>query len=330
MNKSLLNKINPKFLLVTSRALAALRPALIAFLVANGTRLSGGIETPISFCNVLFVGNLCAAIFVGFWFGFKDIIEDLKTLNARIILGLFINGCLASLLSALIFIGLGFTTVINAVLLGTLGPVFFALSGTILLRKKITSSQWFGFSLIIVGVLTIVLKSNMYQINQGDLLIIASAVVYAISALIGKLFLAKDCSLKVVVFSRNLVSSVIFFIIATILFGPNHFGEVFSGQLWIIMSIYALIVIVFAQFLWYAALNKLDSQTVGRWTVLSPIFGVLYAFILNGERPSSLRITAFAVIAVGVFISSLGKKQPQEKETEMDKNPQMECTASAS
>ena len=330
MNNSLLGQINPKFSLVISRALAALRPSLIAFLVANGTRLSGGVETPISFCNVLFVGNFCAALAVGGWFGFNQIWADLKLVNRRTIIGLFINGCLSALLSTLVFLGLKYTTVTNSVLLSRLGPVFFALMGTILLRKRITSFQWFGFSFIIAGVLGIVLTTNMYQINLGDLMIIGSAIIYAAIAVIGKLVLSKDCSLRLVVFSRNFISSVIFFIIASYLFGPSHFSDIFSGQLWIIMSIYALIVIVLAQLFWYASLNKLDSQTVGKLTIMSPIFGVTYAFLINGERPSKSHFLAFVIITIGVFISSLGKKLSSKNETEIDKNPQMECTTSAS
>ena len=329
MNNSLLGKINPKLSLIISRALAALRPSLIAFLVANGASLSGGIEAPISFCNLLFVGNFCAAIAVGSWFGFDKIWADLKVVNVRTVIGLFVNGCLAALLSTLIFLGLTYTTVTNSVLLGRLGPVFFALMGTILLGKKITRFQLFGFSFIIAGVLGIVLTTNNYQINQGDLMIIGSAVVYAVSSLIGKLVLSKECSLRLVVFSRNFVSSVIFYIIASSLFGPSHFGELFTGQLWVIMSIYALIVIVLAQFFWYASLNKLDSQTVGKLTIFSPFFGVTYAFLINGERPSQLQVLAFVIIMIGVFISSLGKKSAH-KETEIDKNPQMESTTSAS
>ncbi len=330
MNYSLLEQINPKFSLIISRALAALRPSLIAFLVANGTRLSGGIATPISFCNLLFVGNFCAALAVGGWFGFNNIWADLKVVNRRTIIGLFINGFLSALLSTLIFFGLKYTTVTNSVLLSRLGPVFFALMGTLLLGKKITSFQWFGFSFIIAGVLGIVLSTNMFKINQGDLLIIGSAILYAVIAVIGKLILSKDCSLRLVVFSRNFISSVIFFIIASYFFGPSHFGDIFSGQLWIILSIYALIVIVLAQLFWYASLNKLDSQTVGKLTVMSPIFGVTYAFFINGERPSSSHLLAFTIIIIGVFISSLGKKSTANKETEIDKNPEMESTTSAS
>lgn len=327
MSKISLDLINPKFLFVSSRAIAALRPAVIAFLVSQGTRLSGGAETPISFCNVLFVGNLCAAIAVGLWFNFQTIIDDFKVLEAKVVLGLFINGCLAALLSSLIFMGLNYTSVTNAVLLSRFGPVLFALLGAFLLGKKITKLEFFGFSLILVGIGAITLRESMYQLNRGDVLILASAVVYAITALIGKLMLSEQCSLAVVVFTRNFISSIVFFIIATMLFGFNHFGDVFSGQLWIVMSIYALIIIVIAQLLWYASLGKLDSRTAGALASLSPVFGVAYAYFLNGERPSVIQINAFIVIMIGLFISSLGKIKPKEKERDLDKIPQPECSA---
>lgn len=83
------------------------------------------------------------------------------------------------------------------------------------------------------------------------------------------------------------------------------------------MAIYSLIVIVVAQFLWYASLQSLDSRAVGRLTVLSPIFGVLYAFLINGERPSSIQIGTLILVIVGVLIASVGKKRVENVETEM-------------
>lgn len=329
MSKLSLDLINPKLLLVSSRAIAALRPAVIAFLVSQGTRISGGTETPISFCNVLFVGNFCAAIAVALWFDFPSIIAEIKTLEKKVLFALFINGCLAALLSSLIFLGLNYTSVTNAVLLGRFGPVLFALAGAFLLGKKITKLELFGFALIFVGIGAITLKESMFQFNRGDVLILASAFVYMTTSLIGKLMLSGKSSLGVVVFTRNFISSVIFFIIANVLFGPTHFGDVFSGQLWIVMSIYALIIIVVAQLLWYAALGKLDSRTVGSLASLSPVFGVVYAYFLNGERPSEIQLSSFLVIMIGLIISNLGKAKPKQKELDLDKMPQAECSTNA-
>lgn len=331
MNEALLNlpnRIDPKGMLVASRALSASRPALIGFLVAKGAELSGGAAHPISFCNILFVGNLCASLVVGFWFGFGNIARDIRGLKPKVLAGLLINGCLATLLSALIFTGLQYTTVTNAVLLGRLGPVLFALTGALVLGKQIRRLEWVGFSLIAVGVVAIALKTSSFEVNRGDFLILLSTLVFAVSSLVNKLMVAKAATLPVVVFSRNLLSSVIFFFIAMELFGPEHFSDAFSGKLWIIMSIYSLVVIVFAQFLWYASVDSLDSRTIGRLTVLSPIFGVTYAFLLNGERPSGIQLVTLMVIIAGVLIASLdGHKKVESRPEVMIQEPENAASA---
>jgi drug/metabolite transporter (DMT)-like permease len=326
-DQTLLSGINPKFMLVASRALQALRPSLIAFLVANAQALSGGVATPISLCNVLFVGNMCAALTVAIWFGFKPIVADFQHMSRRLLLGLVVNGCLAALLSALIFMGLAQTMVTNAVLLGRLGPILFALAGTVIWGKTISKPEWLGFSFILVGILAIVLVSNQFQINQGDLYIIASAFVYALSSILSKFMLSQETPLRTVVFARNFVSSVVFFITAQLLFGPEHFADAFAGQLWLVMAIYALILIVIAQFLWYAALGKLDSRVVGRWTSLTPIFAVTYAFVLNGERPAPIQIIAFTVIMIGLGISTLGKQKDKQKPKKEEQVTEMNTLA---
>lgn len=300
--------VNPRVLLVLSRALRSLGTPLIAFLLVKAPELSGGVMNPVSFCNVLFLGNLCAALVVASRFGLPAILRDWLALNHRVRIGLVVNGCLAVVISALIFRAVQETTVTNTVLLGRLGPVLYALLGSWLLGQQITKAEWVGFGLIGVGVMAIAFQTSGFQELHGDLLIMASTVVYALSAMVSKRLLSKTASLRVVVFSRNLVSAVVFFAIALHLFGPHHFGDIFSGQLWIIMAIYGLVVIVISQFAWFAALRQLDASTVARWTVLSPVFGVVYAFLLNGEQPSMTQGIAFVVIMAGVLISSSGKR----------------------
>ncbi|MEM7594883.1 MAG: DMT family transporter [Cyanobacteria bacterium P01_A01_bin.83] len=323
-----LSKANPKLLLTLSRVLAAARPAILAFLIAQGSSLAGeNTEIPISFCNVLFVGNLCAAIAVCLGFNFKQIIRELKTLKSKTLLQLLLNGCLAALLSSLIFLGLEYTSVTNSILISRLGPVLYAVVGTLLLGRKISKFELVGFSLIVVGIGAITLRENNFQLNRGDALILASAVVYACTSLIGKAALTKKCSLQVVVFTRNFISAIVFFIIAVILFGFSHFGDVFSGGLWVVMSIYGLIMIVLAELFWYSGLKQLNSKTVGAITSLSPIFGIGFAYFINDESPSKVQFSALVVILFGLFISKLGKKD-SDHEDDLEKMSDMESCAS--
>ncbi len=302
---------HPKFLLVLSRALRSLGTPLIAFLLLNAPDLAGDVMNPVSFCNVLFLGNLCAALVVLSRFGWKSIWQDWQHLHHRVRLGLVINGCLAVILSALIFLALMDTSVTNTVLLGRLGPVIYALAGALFFRQRIMKAEWVGFSLIGGGVISLALQQNQFQFSQGDVLIIASAFVYALSAMVSKVLLSKASSLRVVVFTRNAFAALVFFAIAIQLFGPVHFIDIFSGQLWLIMLVYALFVIVISQFAWFSALKQLDSKTVARWTILSPIFGIVYAFVLNGERPSQIQGIALLIIMAGVLISSIRTTQPK-------------------
>ncbi|MFK8185400.1 MAG: EamA family transporter [Phormidesmis sp.] len=217
-------------MLIGSRALSAARPALISLLITSGAMLSGEVAHPISFCNVLFVGNFCAAMLVAGWFGIGKIAADFKGLKSQVQLGLIINGCLATLLSALIFLGLQETTVTNAVLLGRIGPVLFAITGTVVLGKKIARLEWVGFSLITVGVLAIALKTSQYQANRGDVYILLSTLVFTVSSLINQLMIAKAATLPVIVFSRNFLSAIVFFALALKFFGPGHFADAVTTQ----------------------------------------------------------------------------------------------------
>ena len=330
MNQSLLTRSNPKLLLILSRALAAARPAILSFLITQGDRLGGDKKIPVSFCNVLFVGNLCSAIAVCLFFDFRTIIYDLKRLENKILFGLLANGCLAALLSSLIFLGLKETSVANAVLIGRLGPVLYAVVGSIFLGKRLAKLEIAGFALIVLGIGAITLVQNNFQLNKGDLLILLSTLAYTSTALIGRIALSEKCSLAVVVFSRNFISAIFFFIIAMFLFGFHHFMDIFSGQLWIVMSVYGLVVVVLAQLMWYSALRRLDSKTVGSLTSLSPIFSIFYAYVLNGESPSQVQIAALLVILIGLFVSNLGKKKSRQNENELEKMPEMESTASGS
>ena len=191
-------KINPRVMLVLSRMLAAARPAIIAILIAQGFSWSDGRAHPISFCNILFIGNFCAALVVGLWFGFGNIFRELKSLEPKTYLGLFLNGSLATLLSTLIFLGLKETSVTNAVLLGRLGPVLVALIGALLFRKKVKPAEWFGFSLIAVGVIAIAFRTSGYQVNQGDTLILVSTFVFAASTLVNKYMVGHGASIATV------------------------------------------------------------------------------------------------------------------------------------
>jgi drug/metabolite transporter (DMT)-like permease len=231
---------------------------------------------------------------------------------------LVLDGGLAALNSALIYTGLEYTSSTNAILLGRLAPVLYALSGAIVFGRLIAKREWLGFSFIIAGILMVALVGANWMVNKGDALILLSTVVFAASANLGKAVLDQDVSLRALVFVRNASSSVIFFFIANIVFGPHHFADAFAGQLWIVMAIYALLIIVISQFLWFDASSKLDSISVGRWSTPAPAIGVLAAALLNRQWPASNQVVGLLVIMVGVVITAFAKTKPTKLKEERE------------
>ena len=304
------NLIPPQLLVVISRGLQALATPVVALLISTAATLGGEVKDAISFCNVLFVGNLCASLVVLASFGPKTIVHDLKRLRFRLFLEVLGFASLAALLSAVIFNALETTTVTNAVLLARLGPVLYVIGSAVLLGQIIGKSEWVGFGLIALGVLATVFAGSSFTLTKGDLLILASTIIYAIVTLMSKRLLP-ETGLPTLLFARNFFSAIVFFIIANVIFGPAHFGDVFYGPLWIIMVVYALIIIVTSQFAWFRAIEALPPASIAKWTVFTPILAVGYAYFLNGERPSLVQISALAFIILGLVVSNIGSFFPK-------------------
>ncbi|MDX2347419.1 MAG: DMT family transporter [Nitrospirota bacterium] len=304
------NLVPPQLLVVISRGLQALAIPVVALLITTAATLGGEVKDAISFCNVLFVGNLCASLVVLVFFGPKAITHDLKRLRFPLFLEVLGLASLAVLLSTLIFNALQTTTVTNVVLLARLGPVLYVIGAAALLGQIIGKLEWAGFGLIALGALATVFTESRFTITTGDLLILASTGIYAIITLMSKRLLP-ETGVPALLFARNFFSAIVFFIIANVLFGPAHFGHAFYGPLWVIMAVYALIIIVASQIAWYQAIETLPPANIAKWTFFTPILAVSYAYFLNGERPSIVQIVALGLITIGLVMSNIGSFFPK-------------------
>ncbi|MGC6483437.1 MAG: DMT family transporter [Synechococcus sp.] len=309
-------QLDPRAELLLSRCLAALRPVLIGFMVANAVSLSGGQADALSFCNVLFVGNFSAAVVVILWFRAGPILSDLRALSRRDRFMLIVDGAIGALTSSLIYTGLSYTSSTNAILLGRLAPVLYALLGALVLGQAVRPREWFGFGFILSGTLLVALIGSQGNVNKGDALILASTLLFAIASVFRKVVLGKRVSLRALIFSRNASSSIIFFVIASVSYGSDHFADAFRGELWLLMGIYALVVIVIAQFLWFDASRRLGAISIGRWATPAPAIGVLAAALLNQEWPNSSQISGLLVIMIGVLITAFAPSKANDSSRE--------------
>ena len=276
-------------------------------------------RNPISFCNVLFVGNLCALallaiIYYRQWQG-----PLLKQITWKQWLTLTVIAVLSSaVVPTLIFTALSITAVNNVILIGQIdAPLVLALS-VLLLGDRVNTWVILGAIVAFMGVsLTVLLQptsSDMVsmgagiQVGLGELLTLMAAVFKAISNLISKVSL-KQIPLGIFNVYRMLVGTVVFFLATIIIYEPSHFMDVTSPFLWQWMLFYAAVIVVGGQLAWFTGLKQSTASEVSLATAFNPIAGVLAAFLILREAPTTAQYIGGAVILGGIVLNQIGVKR---------------------
>ena len=292
----------------------------------GANNLIDNTRNPISFCNVLFVGNLCALIV--FWLIHQNDWRrhKLRQINLRQWLTLTLVAVLsAAVVPTLVFTALSITTVNNVILIGQIDtPLVLALS-VLLLGDRVNAWVIAGATLAFVGVALTVLiptPSNEVmmemgmglQLGLGEVLTLLAAVFKAIANLISKVSL-KQIPLGIFNVFRMLVGTVFFFVAASMLYGPGHFMDVTSPFLWQWMLFYGTVIVVGGQLAWFIGLSKSSASEVSLATAFNPLAGVLAAYLLLSELPTLAQYIGGGVILLGIVLNQIGVRQLNRTQT---------------
>lgn len=316
--------------LITGRVYLAI--AIIIFATSNtiirkltelgGQHLING-RNPIAFCNVLFVGNVCALFALLLIYGRKWTANNIKKLSVSDWLGLLMVAILSSAIApALTFSALEQTTVNNVVLIGRIEPALSLALSIFILKEKVNFWVILGAIISFVGVaLTIILQSpesemigmgSSLMIGIPELMILGSAIALAFSSIISKIKLQK-IPLGIFTIFRTTTGTIIFFIVAMHIFGSQHFMDVFSPFLWQWMLVYGIIIVVGGQICWFQGIKNTTASDVSLMSSFSPLAGILVAYFILGETPTMAQYIGGIVIILGIILSQVGliKKSPQ-------------------
>lgn len=291
-------------------------------------------KNTISFCNVLFVGNIVAFLVLLAIYGKHWHISNIKKISGKHWLGLSATAILSvALAPSLTFMALSQTTVNNVVLIGRIEtPLILALS-VILLGERVNRWIVTGAAVSFGGViLTILLQQPAgdmgemgmgFTVGTGELMALKGAVALAISTIISKVTL-KQIPLGIFSIFRTAVGTAVFAAIVVQMYGVNHFVTLFSPLLWQWMLFYGGVIVVGGQLLWFSGLKKAGASDVSMATSFSPIAGVLAAYFLLGETPTTAHYIGGSFILAGIAINQIGLRQKtapiqvQTKEMELE------------
>ncbi len=272
-------------------------------------------QNPISLCNVLFVGNLCALIMMLLIYRHQWNRRTLQQLSKREWISLVIVAILSGALApGLIFQALALTSVNNVVLIGRLEPPLTLALSVWLLRNPVNGWQVGGAIAALIGVaLTIFLQPAQdtmmqmggFHIGLGELLAALGAMALAASTIIGAKQLSK-VPLSIFSTVRTGLGTIIFFVAALVLYGRDHFAGVLSPFLWQWMLAYGLIIVVVGQSFWIVGLRASSVSTASIIGSFTPIAGILAAYLILREAPTSAQYIGGSLILLGLVLGQVG------------------------
>ncbi len=285
-------------------------------------------RNPISSCNVLFVGNICAllimiAIFHGDWR--KSVLTRISRKEWLILSLVAILS--SALVPLLIFSALNKTTVTSVVILTRLEPSLSLALYIIFLKERVHFLVIIGSLITFSGVIvTLLLKAVVFSIGQGEMLALTGAIILSIGSVIIKGCL-NTIPLGIFFVYRNLLGTLVFFLIAKIFYPPEHFIDAFSPFLWSWMLVYAAVIVVVGQLSNLKALRECSAAQISLASSVNPLLAVIIAYFILGEIPTFAQYIGGFVILIGIIVSlfgTLSNLPPNMKITTLDQMQEQE------
>lgn len=296
--------------IIGAYTLLALAAPVTKWLMMRGESIGMTHGNAISFCNLLFVGNLSAAWFAWVTTDRGAVKTAVGSIRNGVALSLMATAVLAVLAPALFFLAIEKTPVANVIVISRAGPILYALFGTLISRYRVTIWQWSGYGFIGVAiVMTLLIDTPDHGFRVGDGLAFAAAAAAAGMSLAGRRAL-DAMGLGPFVCLRNLLSSIGFAVIALSLFGPLHFADLVIPAVVGMIAIYGFVVVGGGQLLWFRSIQTASAQTIGSWSFISPLVAIATTMGLLSEEPPRAMFLALVIVVVGLLIASRHQTEP--------------------
>lgn len=169
----------------------------------------------------------------------------------------------------------------------------------LLLREKPTPRQWLFTSLAACGLVLIFEPWRTQATLMSALLALAAGFCWALGTVLSKKqFQATDVSLLRLTTWQMAMGSAILLIIALVV--PERATD-FNAPFLAALAYNALLSTSLAWVLWLFVVKRLPANIAGLGSLISPLVGVLCAWMLLGEVPDTAEFIGIATIAVALI-----------------------------
>ncbi len=187
-------------------------------------------------------------------------------------------------------------------------PIFAIFLSVAFLEEKIGKIKSLGAGIALSGTLLLVTRGGIVLGGTtlfGNLLLLASAIFYAISGVLTKNALYNYDPGHIILFA--LIISSILFVPTALLTEPVSQLQNVTMNMWMIIFFLGFICNGVALLMWYVVLIKSQLSKQVIFSYLIPLFGTIFSHIFLGELIYLQTILFGIVIVVGITIAQYGK-----------------------
>jgi drug/metabolite transporter (DMT)-like permease len=295
MQHSFLDRFSPYLLLV-----------LTILFWAGNFNLARAIHTDVPPLGLSFWRWAVAAlILLPFAWGSMRAALPLAREHWRLVLALAVLGIAG--FNSLVYVGLQTTTATNGVLLQSVTPITMILLAGLVLHEKSTLAQWAGIGVSLVGVLVIITKADwqVFQqlaFNRGDMWIVLATLDWSLYTVLLRKLPQGLRGMPILGFSITLGALAILplYLYESVTFQTMPVTAVSVASIAYVAVFPSLLSYMF----WNHATQKLGVNRTGQFSHLMPVFGILLATLLLGERLQFYHALGMLLVAAGLVLTN--------------------------
>ena len=207
-------------------------------------------------------------------------------------------------------IGLQFTTASNASLYTTTGPITILLLSALVLGERITARKAFGVALAVAGVLVVMGADTLSTLElghvKGDLLVLASLVMWGLFTVYGKRMIDELGALRV---------TALVTVTGALTMIPAGWAEAratgfgladLTVEAWLAIAFLGVACSFLATLLYFVALGLSESQKVGVYLYTIPPMTAVVASLYLGETITTNLVIGAVLVIGGVALTERG------------------------
>lgn len=224
---------------------------------------------------------------------------------------LWLSGLGVATFNTLVYIGLGTTTAINALLMQSTMPLLILLCSFLLFRERVGRAQMVAVAVSLLGVVAIVARGSLAALRElsfapGDGWVFLAVVSYALySVLLRRRPRVHPLSFLAATFALGTAMLVPVYAWEHLFVEPLRLTPVSLGAI----AYVAVIPSLLAYLCFNRAVELVGANRAGQYLHLMPVFGSLLAAVFLGEMLQGYHLAGGVLIGAGIGLATLAGRR---------------------